>query len=153
MIVRIGRDDSIRKDIDPSINETLVICDNIDFYAAEYTPVEPTDVSHIAVVLMHCDQNYMGLTMGPALAARGYHVLAIESILSGDIDIKIKRLGRMMKYLRDQDGVEKIVLMGHSGGATLISAYQAIAENGPEVFQRDDMIYKCTLKEKPEAAD
>lgn len=153
MITRIGRDGSIQRDVDASITESLVAVDMIDFYAMEYAPVNSKETSRIAVVLMHCDQNYMGLTMGPALAKRGYHVLAVESILSGDIDVKLRRLDRMVKYLRQNPDIDKIVLMGHSGGATLMSAYQAMAENGPEIYQGDEMIYKCTLDEKPEAAD
>ena len=35
----------------------------------------------------------------------------------------------------------KIVLMGHSGGGTLMSAYQAVAENGPQLFQGPEKIF------------
>lgn len=34
-----------------------------------------------------------------------------------------------------------------------MSAYQAVAENGPEIFQKENMIYKCTVREKLEPAD
>ena len=58
-----------------------------------------------------------------------------------------------MRFLRARPGVEKILLMGHSGGATLMTAYQAVAENGAEVFQGSKMIYPCTVQRKLEPAD
>lgn len=153
MAVRIGRNGEIEHAENRTITETLVLEDMGNFMAMEYAPINPTQTSHIAVVLMHCDQNYMGIKMGPALAARGYHVLAGQSIAGGDMDEKFRLLNRYVSYLRSKPEIEKVVLMGHSGGATLMSAYQAIAENGPEIYQREDMIYQCRLTEKPEAAD
>ncbi|MBQ3971214.1 MAG: hypothetical protein II687_03295, partial [Selenomonadaceae bacterium] len=46
-----------------------------------------------------------------------------------------------------------IVLMGHSGGGTLMSAYQAVAENGPQIFQNSDMIYPWTKDTRLPPAD
>ena len=40
-----------------------------------------------------------------------------------------------MDYLRKYPGVKKIVLWGHSGGATVMTAYQDIAENGVAACQ------------------
>ncbi|MCD8053256.1 MAG: alpha/beta hydrolase [Lachnospiraceae bacterium] len=152
MIIRIGRDGSVAKETDKTIQESLVVIDG-HVHAMEYMPINPTETSQIAVVIMHCDQNYMGIKMGPALAARGYHVLACESFEGGEIDRKLEMLDGSIRYLRQNEDIEKIVLMGHSGGATLMTAYQSIAENGPEIYQGDEMIYKCTLKKKPEPAD
>ncbi|MCD7833450.1 MAG: alpha/beta hydrolase [Lachnospiraceae bacterium] len=153
MIVRIGRDGEIEREIYKTIQETLVEINTGHFYAMEYVPINPTETSQIAVILMHCDQNYMGLKMGPALAQRGYHVLACESVVGGEIERKFRMLDSAICYLRQNKDIEKIILMGHSGGATLMTAYQSIAENGPEIYQGEEMIYKCTLREKPAAAD
>lgn len=156
MIIRVGRDGTVQRDADNTITETLLVREDGgtgEYFAMEYAPVNAAETSRIAVVLMHCDQNYMGLTMGPELAKRGYHVLACESITGGDMDLKLLRLGQQVAYLRNRPGIEKVILMGHSGGATLMTAYQAIAENGARVFQGDDIIYKCTVTEKLPAAD
>lgn len=153
MIVRIGRNGEIEKEVNKTIQETLIVMDMGHSHAMEYAPINPTETSQIAVVMMHCDQNYMGLKMAPALAERGYHVLACESVEGGEIDRKFKMLDSAIRYLRQNKEIEKIILMGYSGGATLMTAYQSIAENGPEIYQGDEMIYKCTLKEKPAAAD
>ena len=154
MVIRIAANGSVYHEMNDTITENLIVLDNKEhLLAMEYAPKEPGNRSHIAVVLMHCDLNYMGLPMGPALARRGYHVLAVQSIQTGDIDRRFEVLDGHMKYLRANPNIKKIILMGHSGGATLMTAYQAIAENGPEVFQSDNLIYKCGLKFKPEPAD
>jgi hypothetical protein len=56
-------------------------------------------------------------------------------------------------YLRKYPGVKKIVLWGHSGGATIMAAYQNIAENGVKACQDDAKIFKCpnTLANLPPA--
>lgn len=153
MIVRIDRNGEIENEINNTITETLYVIDMGHYYAVSYKPVVEGPASRVAVILMHCDQNYMGLKMGPALARRGYRVLALQSWEGGEIDRKLEMLGRFVKLLKNNPDVDKVVLMGHSGGATLMTAYQAIAENGPEIYQGDEMIYKCTVKEKLEPAD
>lgn len=153
MIVRIGRNGQMETQANRTITETLYVMDMGHAHAMYYAPITPTERSSVAVVLMHCDQNYMALKMGPELAARGYQVMAVDSWVGGEIDRKLEHLGKVMKLLRAREDVEKIVLMGHSGGATLMTAYQAVAENGPQVFQGERMIYKCTVKEPLEPAD
>ncbi len=44
-------------------------------------------------------------------------------------------MNNCMKYFRESGKYDKIVLMGQSRGAGLMSAYQKIAENGCQVFQ------------------
>lgn len=152
MIVRIGRDGKAVREENGTISQSLVVMD-MEQMAMEYAPTEPGKRSGTAVVIMHCDQNYMGIRMGPALAKRGYHVLACGSIQSGEIERKFSLLNRYVKYLRSNPKIQKIVLMGHSGGATLMTAYQAIAENGVQIYQGKEMVYQCPLKEKLEPAD
>lgn len=153
MIIRIDRNGEIEKEENKTISETLIEMDMGHSHAMEYVPINPTQTSSVAVVLMHCDQNYMGLKMGPALARRGYHVLACDSSVGGEIDKKLVQLDQSIRYLRKNPEIEKIVLMGHSGGATLMSAYQSIAENGAQIYQGNEMIYKCTIREELEPAD
>jgi len=153
MIVRIDRSGAVEKEVNRGITESLICVDMGHHMAMEYAPINPTMNSHIGVVMMHSDQNYMGLKMAPALALHGYHVLACDSIMGGEIEKKMELLNKYMKYLRSNPNIEKIILMGHSGGATLMTAYQAVAENGPEIFRTDEMIYKTTIREKLEPAD
>ena len=153
MIIRIDRQGNVERDENPQVQEDLISVDMGHSLAMEYTPAVPDEKSSVAVVIMHCDQNYMSLKMGPALAAHGYHVIAADSIIGGEIEKKFELLNKYVKYLRSDASVKKIVLMGHSGGATLMTAYQAIAENGAAVFQGDNMLYKTPLNTKLESAD
>jgi hypothetical protein len=50
-------------------------------------------------------------------------------------------LKSVVQKAKELPGIKKVVLMGHSGGGTLMSAYQAIAENGPKVFQGPERIF------------
>ncbi|MCM1297857.1 MAG: lysophospholipase [Muribaculaceae bacterium] len=111
--------------------------------AVLYQPVTQGNKSSIGIMLMHCDADYYGFLPAPELAKRGYTVLASNVTRSrGPFEDKLKDLGRAIEYLKGLPGIEKLVLLGHSGGATLMSAYQAVAENGAQVFQHEGMIVK-----------
>lgn len=120
--------------------------------AMYYSPVRENEVSHIGVLLMHCDQNYMALRMGAQLAKQGYRVLACDSEF-GEIENKLRILNQAMKFLRSLPTVKKVILMGHSGGATLMTAYQGIAEHGAKIYQGSEKIYATTIDEELTAAD
>lgn len=152
MIIRFGRDGVAKECVYPGITETFCVM-GFGRHAMYYAPAEPIDLSKIAVVIMHCDGNYMSMNIGPELARRGFQALALEAWQGGSIDDKLEHLGRAIKYLKGRDDVEKIILMGHSGGATLMTAYQAIAEKGVEIFRTDKMVYKCQVKDKLIPAD
>ncbi len=112
--------------------------------AVLYEPVSATEKSRIAVLVMHSDEDYLTFPTAPQMAMRGYtamsaNVMNKEGIIYSQVD-KMKAVKRAVQYLRRLPQVEKVILMGHSGGGTLMSAYQAIAENGPQIFQGDEMI-------------
>ncbi len=133
-----------------SITETLVSVNRA--LAMEYAPVRPDRRASVGVILMHSDGNYMTINMGPALAERGYRVLACESIQGGAMEPKLGRLHGFVKYLKADPEIKKIVLMGHSGGATLMTAYQAMAENGLAAY-RKNVLYPVRLHEELDPAD
>ena len=102
----------------------------------------------VAFLTMHSNENYLSFAPGPELAKRGY--LAMNANVSqSDSSLKEKMLdvAGALAYLRSLPGVEKVVLVGHSGGATLMSAYQAIAENGID-FLNDNPKRLVTLTDK-----
>ena len=105
----------------------------------------PETKEKTAVLVMHSDEDYLDFDTGPELAKRGFVTLCanvmVKEGLFFDQSDKMQAVKAAVQYLRNLDGVEKIVLMGHSGGATLMTAYQAIAENGVSVFQGAEKIY------------
>src|SRR6185312_13779288 len=115
-----------------------------------YQPVHPGEKSQIAILLMHSGADYLTFPACTAMAARGYRVLCAngsdsksgftddESIDEMLLDAKLA-----VAYLRAYPGVRKVILWGHSGGGTLMSAYEDIAQNGVKACQGPDKIVKC----------
>ncbi len=151
-MIRIDRQGNVKEYGRQKVRAELVVM-GMGRLAMHYAPAVPCKVSSVAVMVMHCDENYLGAVIAPSLAERGYHVLAADSWAGGEIDRKCEYLNQLIRYMKSLPGIRKVILMGHSGGATLMTAYQAIAENGAEVFQGERMIYKCTVREKLEPAD
>jgi pimeloyl-ACP methyl ester carboxylesterase len=97
------------------------------------------------VLVMHSDEDYLTCPTGPELALRGYRVLCAnvmskEGFFFSQVE-KMQAVKAAIVFLRKQPNVGRIILMGHSGGATLMTAYQAIAENGADVFRGPEKIY------------
>lgn len=85
-----------------------------------------------AAIVMHPASNFMGHYLIEPLAAAGISTLGLNSRYVGNdsqliMERVIQDLGAGVKYLRDE-GFEKIILIGNSGGAALSAFYQAQAE-------------------------
>lgn len=110
-----------------------------------YEPIEETDRSRIAVLVMHSDEDYLTYPFGPELSKRGYRVLCAnvqnkEGVIFNQIQ-KMESVRAAVQYLRSLPQVKKLLLLGHSGGASLLSAYQCAAENGTDYFRSENYIY------------
>lgn len=117
-----------------------------------YEPVTPCEKSEIAIVSVHSDDDYTDFNICAEMAKRGYRSFGGQ-VFGKTLDEKMLDIKRIVEFLRAIPGVKKVVLMGHSGGATLMSAYQNAAENGVQILKGDDMLYKCTLNEELPPAD
>jgi hypothetical protein len=110
--------------------------------------------NQVAVLAMHSDSDYLSFSAGDELSARGYHVLCANvGDKNASLDKKLVDVSHAIRFLRNHSGAEKIILLGHSGGGTLLSAYQNLAENGAKVFQGAEKIVKCSdaLDDLPQA--
>lgn len=110
-----------------------------------YEPVGQDGKCLNTVLVMHSDEDYLDMPTGEQLAKRGFRVLCAnvmvkEGLFFTQVD-KMKAVKSAVAYLRGLDRVKNIILMGHSGGATLMTAYQAVAENGPQVFQGPEKFF------------
>lgn len=115
-----------------------------------YEPTNPGAKSRVALLVMHASGDYLTFCACTELSRRGYRVLCANnsSSKSGTFDDGI--LDRVLleakvgvAYLRALPGVDKVVLFGHSGGATVMTAYQAIAENGLAACNGPEKIHRC----------
>ncbi|MGL6200295.1 MAG: alpha/beta hydrolase family protein [Lachnospiraceae bacterium] len=109
-----------------------------------YEPMMRNKNQRIAILVMHSDEDYLTFPTGSEMAGRGYTVLCAnvmnkEAIVYSQTE-KMQCVKLAVQYLRNLPYVEKLLLIGHSGGGTLMSAYQAIAENGAKVFQGQEKI-------------
>lgn len=95
----------------------------------------------LGVLVMHSDGNYLSFSAGPELAKRGYVTLCANVADPGaPLEKKLTSVKTAIEVLSQHQGIRRIALLGHSGGATLMSCYQAVAENGPEIFRDTNRI-------------
>jgi hypothetical protein len=127
--------------LDPSIKRTYVPLGSARGYI--YEPIAPGEKRHIGIFVMHSDVDYTSFSACTELSKRGYTVLCAANS-GGGLDRNLMDARASMAYLRSYPGVQKVILWGHSGGATLMTAYQEIAENGVKVCQGQEKIAKCS---------
>ena len=108
-----------------------------------YEPMVREEKGKIGMVLMHSDSNYYEFTPAMEFAKRGYVVLACNCDDPNEhFDKKLVKLSKGVDLVKNLPGIEKVLLIGHSGGATLMSAYQTVAENGCQLFQTPDKLVR-----------
>lgn len=85
-----------------------------------------------AFIATHYNIDFAEHYIAPWLAARGYGFLGWNTRFRGAEDMfllehAVLDIGVGMRWLREQAGVETIVILGNSGGGSLMGAYQAEA--------------------------
>jgi pimeloyl-ACP methyl ester carboxylesterase len=123
-----------------------------------YQPHEPGQRNSTGVVVMHSNGDYQRVFVCEGLASHGYTVLCVNnryqnlpSMVNWDnlaLDVKAA-----VTYLKQQPGISKALLFGHSGGGNLMPWYQAVAENGIGICNDSRKIDPCSnaLAEMPPA--
>jgi hypothetical protein len=118
-----------------------------------YQPAVPGEKSQIAIFIMHSGADYLTFPACSQMAQRGYRVLCANGSDSKSGFTDDESINRMLldaklgvEFLRKYPGIRKVVLWGHSGGGTLMSAYEDIAQNGVQACQGADDIIKCPDK-------
>ena len=113
---------------------------------------------HIGILLMHEDSNFLVHLACTEFAKRGYAVLCVAGRSDNNEALDTwnelpldAALG--MRYLRERMKLPKVLLFAHSGGAPLLSYYQAVAEDGPAVCEDSRRLIPCSdeLKGLPPA--
>jgi pimeloyl-ACP methyl ester carboxylesterase len=135
--------------LDPSIKTTFVPLGNGE-PGVLYEPRNPGTKAQIAILAEHSALDYLTHSSCTELSKRGYRVFCVNnsndkarSFNDGSFDRVMLETKKAMEYLRKYPGVTKIVLWGHSGGASVMTAYQDTAQNGVAACQEAAKIYKC----------
>lgn len=85
-----------------------------------------------AVVVCHPTANFMGHYALPGLAQRGVAAVGMTTRYVGNdtsliLENCLVDIGAMVRHLYDERGYERVVLVGNSGGASIVPYYQAQA--------------------------
>ena len=103
-----------------------------------YSAEDSASNASVGAVFMHPNSNYMTHLGCAELARRGFRALGVngryfntnrETMIWEQVPLDVKLA---VEYLRGVPGVERVVLIGHSGGGQLMPFYQNVAENGVE---------------------
>ncbi len=110
-----------------------------------FEPAAPNPKSRIALINTHEGTgNNFNHPSGPQLASRGYRVLIINFYGSPvGFEGLAPHIADGIRYVRGLPGVEKVVLLGHSGGGPVMTFYQNVAEHGPSACSGKERIYPC----------
>ncbi len=104
----------------------------------------------VAIVNMHRTENRLAHISMQEMAARGFVILGMNPRCQNNeakcapwennaLDVK-----QGVEYVRALPGIEKVILMGGSGGGPTMSFYQAVAENGVAFCQQKRKLTKCS---------
>ena len=128
----------------------LTVITNLGVPAVLAEPDPLGSRSHVGIVTMHSDGNYLSGSNCIPLAQRGYRALCMNNQFTNNADniegfYQIApTIARGINHLRGLvGGSGKVGVMGHSMGGPLMSFYQNAAENGPSACRNPQMIYPC----------
>jgi hypothetical protein len=116
---------------------------------ALYHPDPPQPPPHVAILVTHRTSNVMGSLTCTELAKRGFMVLCMNPRSDNNEALVIWQTIALdvksgVNFLRKQPGINKVLLLGGSGGGPTMSFYQAVAENGPSYCQEVNKIIPCS---------
>ena len=114
----------------------------LNVYGLLYEPVTTGEKSHTGIFIEHYLADYTNFPACTELAKRGYTVLCAKNS-GGNLDTVLMDAKVSISYLRNYPGIRKVILFGHAGGASLVTAHENIAENGVKVCQDPVKVIKC----------
>ena len=103
---------------------------------------------HIVFLIAHRTGNNLGNLACRELAKRGFDALCFNTrYVNNEMAVQWENIALDVKaavdYAHTIPGITKVILLGHSGGAPLMTYYQAVAENGVSFCQGSDKIVQC----------
>jgi hypothetical protein len=112
-----------------------------------YEPQALGPKSRIAVVFTFPRATWDGV---PAveLATRGYRVLWVTPATQDESPMDgIAETSRGVAYMRSLPGIERVVVMSHSGGGRMMAFYANVALNGPAACQGPALLSRCKTEQ------
>ncbi|WP_375396646.1 hypothetical protein [uncultured Sphingomonas sp.] len=113
----------------------------------------PADLSHprVTLIFTHPSRNNFNAELGREMASRGYRTLMLNyrgnaDYGEADPEEYLPSISASVTWLRSLAGVEKVVLVGHSGGGHLVGLYGGVSEKGPGFCSDPAKIYPCPTR-------
>jgi pimeloyl-ACP methyl ester carboxylesterase len=146
-----GQPAAAAKAAEPALKTTYLPLADGHETGANALLIEPAKIGPKARIVMinthPKNRNNFSYFVGDVFGHRGYRVIEINNFdEESNMDVLIPPIAAAIKYARTIPGVQKVVLVGHSGGGPELSYYQEIAENGPSACQIPNRIYPCDGK-------
>ncbi|HYZ93240.1 MAG TPA: alpha/beta hydrolase [Actinomycetota bacterium] len=103
-----------------------------------------------ALIATHYDIDFSEHYLADFMAARGYGFLGWNTRFRGNgayfiLEPALVDIGAGVRWLREEAGIDNVVLLGNSGGASLMSAHQALGDAPGDLF-----ISLCAHPGRPE---
>jgi len=122
-------------------------CQGLYHHAAGQRP-------HVAMIATHYQIDFSEHYIAEYMAARGIGFLGWNTQFRGfetnfRLDHALLDIGVGVRWLRETQGVENVVLLGNSGGGSLMAAYQAQA-GGTELPAADGYVASAAHPGRPE---
>ena len=101
-------------------------------------------ISSTALVYLHPNGNTFDEPLGPQMASRGYRTLMINhhGVEEAD-DVFASSIASGIRFLRTLPGIDRVVLVAHSGGGHVAAFYQNVAQHGPGACNGSEKVYPC----------
>lgn len=120
----VHREQRVRKDIYGAIDDNIVL---------QGQHIRGPENSDTALIVMHPVGAPAWLPVFAQLARGGHHIVACATrYSSGDAPLEMENavldLGACVRHAKEKLGYSKVVLLGWSGGGSLMAGYQAEAE-------------------------
>lgn len=114
----------------PSLNQPRAGAGGHPCQGLYYTPSGTRP--DIAVIATHYQVDFSEHYLAEYMAERGYGFLGWNNRFRGNdshfiLDMGLSDIGQGVRWLKEQAGVEKVILLGNSGGGSLMAAYQSQA--------------------------
>ena len=115
--------------------------------AALYMPDSGPE-PHVAFLVAHRTGNSLDNIACRELSKRGFMALCWNTrFVNNETEVRWEELALDVKtavdFARDQPGIERVILLGHSGGSPLMSFYQAVAEKGTSYCRGPHKLVQC----------
>ena len=114
-----------------------------------WAPEARGDAARTAIVLVHPYGSSLGNPLCSGLAERGFLVLCADPPNTnrpyrfGGYEAQAQTISAALARVREETGVQTVMLAGHGEGGSLAAFYQNIARNGPAACQGFEKISPC----------